>query len=260
MKQLFALLALVAGATTSPTLPANAAESYKAEYVISAIGLRVGKTSFTTTVSDRGYTVKGSMQASGIASLFSSMSGNLDVQGARSKKDVRASSYDVSYKEGKRAKSTKVTFKGNNVAKAVNKPKRPKRTNWVDHPAGALNNVVDPITALLIPAQNKAQVCARTVRVFDGVMRADIKLSYLRTTPFSVDGFKGEAVTCRAQFIPVSGYQTSKKDVAYMRDRGNIEIGFAPMGKTGLYAPVIAKADTRIGEIAARITSFKAAN
>lgn len=240
--------------------PAVAAETFKAQYTISAIGINVGKTSFTTTVTDKNYSVKGTMKASGFASIFSSLSGNISVAGHHSTKAAQSNAYDVAYQEGKKAKSTSLRFSGGNVSKTVNKPKRGKRDNWVEHSPGALNNVVDPITALLIAAPNDRAVCNRKLRVFDGVMRADVQLSYRRTIPFSVDGYKGTAVTCKAKFIPVSGYQTTKKDVAFMRDRSNIEISFAPMGKTGLYAPVAAKAQTRIGQIAARITSFKPVN
>lgn len=245
---------------TLTAMPAQASESFEAHYSISAIGLPVGKTRFTTTVSDKGYTVTGTMNASGFASIFSSMSGNINVTGSRSSKAVQSTAYNVAYREGKKTKSTNVRFARSNVTKTINKPTRGKRANWVDHRPKALHNVVDPITALLIPAASARDVCKRKIQVFDGVMRADIQLSYMRTIPFSVDGFKGTAVTCRAKFIPISGYQTTKKDVAYMRDRSSIEISFAQMGETGLYAPVIAKAQTRIGQIAARITSFKAVN
>lgn len=246
--------------TASLATQAAAAESYKAQYTITALGIPVGKTDFTTTVTDKNYKVRGTMQASGFASLFSTLSGNINVAGGRSTKAVQSSAYDVSYREGDKAKSTSLRFAGANVSKTINKPARGKRDNWVEHSPDALKNVVDPISALLIAAPSDRAVCNRKIRVFDGVMRADVQLSYSRTIPFSVDGYKGTAVTCRAKFIPVSGYQTTKKDVAYMRDRSNIEISFAPMGKTGIYAPVAAKAQTRIGQIAARITSFRPVN
>lgn len=261
MTRIFSMLMLTAAVHSagSPSI-ANAEERFESSYVISAIGLRVGKSNFSTSVGPDKYTIKGSMQASGVASLFSSMSGNLTVSGARSSDWVRSSKYDVSYSEGDKRKSTSISFAGGNVAKTVNKPERRKRSNWVEHSSASLNRVLDPITALLVPASSLKNVCSQTLRVYDGVMRADVQLSYVRTIPFSTDGYEGDAVTCRAKFKPLSGYQTTKKDVIYMRDRSRIEVSFAPVGNTGLYAPVSAKAQTRIGQIAARATRFAAIN
>lgn len=243
----------------SPVVPiAHAGQTFSSEYVVSAIGFRVGKTQFKTTIDPKGYKVSGTLKASGFASLLSSVTGSLSVKGTRAKDDVRASGYTVKYEEGKKKKTTKISFKNGDVSKFSNEPKKQPKENWVDHKKGALKSTMDPISAMLVPAKSARDVCNRTIRVFDGVMRADVKLSYLRTIPFKTKGFKGTAVTCRAAFKPVSGYEPTKKDIIYTRDKGNIEVSFAPVGDTGLYAPVIAKAQTRIGEVRVRATRFGA--
>ncbi|MDZ7822800.1 MAG: hypothetical protein U5K75_01305 [Ahrensia sp.] len=96
------------------------------------------------------------------------------------------------------------------------------------------------------------------MKVFDGAMRADFPMRYVRTIPFSAKGYSGNAVTCRAQFRPISGYDKNKKEIAWMRDNGYADISFAPVADTGLYAPVAVKLNTEIGTLSVRAIRFEA--
>lgn len=261
MKQRSIIMAIIATMAATLPLSAHANGAYQSQYVISVIGLRIGQSNFSTTIDGGSYAIRGTMKASGVASMFSSMSGTIEVGGERRAGDVAPRTYQVNYAEGKERKSTTITYNGSSIAKVSNNPDRrdrEKRPDWVAHAPGALNATLDPISAMLIKATSPRDVCNRTIKTFDGVMRADFVLSYARTIPFSTDGYKGDAVTCRARFQPISGYQANKKDIQYMRDRSRIEISFAPVGNTGFYAPVAARAQTRIGEIAMRATRFAA--
>lgn len=249
--------ALLAGYATS--LPsALAADSYSASYVINAIGVRVGKSNFTTTINGDAVSVKGDMRTSGIAAAFSSLNGTLNATGTVNGNGVMSSGFDVNYREGSKSKRTKIAFSGGNVASVENSPTPPARANWVDMPASELSQAVDPVLATIVRANSAREVCNRTIRMFDGLMRADITLSYRRTIPFSADGYKGDAVTCSASFKPVGGYDPTKRDLIYMRDNPGMEFSFAPIGSTNLWAPVTASVKTRIGTIKVRATRFKA--
>jgi len=109
----------------------------------------------------------------------------------------------------------------------------------------------------MVPAQTPRGVCDRTIKAFDGAMRLDVKLSYLRTVPFSTRGFKGDAVTCRGRYIPVSGYDANKHDINWMTKNGVIDVSFAPIGTSGFYAPVKAKVKTRLVTLHVRATRFE---
>ena len=62
-------------------------------------------------------------------------------------------------------------------------------------------------------------------------------------------GYGDEAVTCSAKFVPVSGYRPDSSSLAYLKNRSRITIAFAPLGKTGIYAPVYATVGTKIGTV-----------
>jgi hypothetical protein len=249
-------LAFACGCILSPQ-GANAAQ-YKSEYSLSILGFSIGKSAFQTNIDNDSYSIKGSLNAAGVAKLFTSTSGTLTAKGTRSSNKLTSQSFDVRYKEGKTAKRTTMSFSQGNVAKYTNNPKIRERGDWVKLQKGHLKKVMDPMAAILVPANSLREVCNNTLKVFDGSMRADFQMRYVRTIPFRTKGYRGDAVTCRASFKPISGYDRKKKDVVWMRDKGSIEVSFAPVGNTGLYAPVVAKIGTRMGVATIRAKRFEA--
>ena len=166
---------------------------------------------------------------------------------ALSARQPAPNSFRVQYKSGKETQTTAIRFVGGNVAKTVNVPPLRKRNNWVALKAADLRSVSDPISATLIRADGPGDVCNRTLRVYDGQMRVNLQLSYVSKGP--VSGYDGEAVTCSAKFVPVSGYRSNNRSVSYLRDRAKISVSFAPLGETGVYAPVRASVSTTIGTV-----------
>lgn len=256
--QIFPVLGVMMTASIMLSVPAANAAQYKSEYSLSILGFSVGKSQFNTTIEKDSYSINGTLNAAGFAKLFTSTTGTLAASGSVSANKLTARSFDVQYKEGKKAKRTTMSFKQGNVAKYVNEPKTKARGDWVKLKKAHLQKVMDPMASILIPAKSLRSVCNHTLKVFDGAMRADFPMRYVRTIPFRTKGYKGDAVTCRADFKPLSGYDRKKKDVAWMRDKGKIEISFAPVGKTGLYAPVVAKIGTRLGTATIRAKRFEA--
>ena len=116
----------------------------------------------------------------------------------------------------------------------------------------------DPIAATIIRAESLDKVCGRTVKMYDGELRADLKLTEVSRREMSIKGFKGQTVTCHMGFAPVSGYRSDKKALTFLRDRSRIMVTFAPVGETGVYAPVYATVSTEIGTITVRARRFEA--
>lgn len=233
------------------------AQEFASEYAISIFGLNVGKSKFRTTFSGNSYSISGTMRASGVARLLTSTTGSLTANGSLSSGSVTASAFDVRYKEGKTDKRTTISFSGGNVSGVSNSPAVKKKGDWVDVNSSHLKKVLDPMAAILVPAKSFRSVCNNTLKVYDGSMRADFPMRYLRTIPFSTKGYKGDAVTCRAKFKPISGYDRKKKDVIWMRDNGYIDVSFAPVGNTGVFAPVAAKVKTSVGTAIIRARRFQ---
>lgn len=235
--------------------------AYRTEYAVTVLGIPVANTSFDTLLDDDGYRMKGSLKSSGLVSLFSPITGSLDVHGRISGDKVATGRFKAAYKYGDDpAASVTIDYARGTVAKTEHRPKpkpKPRPKGWVDLKPEQLKGTVDPVTAALVPASSPRDVCGRTLRVFDGDMRADLKLTYLRTVPFITQGYKGTAVTCTASFQPVSGYQKGKHEIEWMRDKAAVEISFAEVGESGIYAPVIARISTQYGPVHVRATRLE---
>ncbi|MBN9270654.1 MAG: DUF3108 domain-containing protein, partial [Mesorhizobium sp.] len=102
------------------------------------------------------------------------------------------------------------------------------------------------------------KVCGRTVKIYDGEMRANLTLTYQSKGTISVPGYKGDTVTCRLAFEPVSGYRKGRKALEFLKNRSRILVTFAPVGKTGVYAPIRASVGTQIGPLTISARRFEA--
>jgi hypothetical protein len=250
-----ALLATVI--TVGPQSPAQGAQSFVADYTVSLYGLPVARSRFNSTFDDGKFTVHGSLSSAGIARIFDSTQGTTTVSGTITPAAARPSLYLMNYTSGKKRKKTEIRFSRGNVTRTENVPPLRTKPNWVDVERGHLAAVADPISATLVPAGSPAEVCQRTIRLYDGEMRADLKLSPGGTEAISIGEFDGEATVCNARFVPVSGYRAGHRSIEYLRNKSKISIAFAELGTTGVYAPLKASIGTEIGTLHIEARSFR---
>lgn len=249
--------ALLATVITIGPQDASGAQSFVADYTVSLYGLPVARSRFNSTFDGRNFTVHGQVSSAGIARIFDSTQGTTTVSGTIARDAVRPSLYLMNYTSGKKRKKTEIRFSRGNVTKTENVPPLKKRANWVDVQRAHLAAVADPISATLVPAASPAEVCSRTLRLYDGEIRADLKLSPAGTEAVTVGEYSGQATVCSARFVPVSGYRSGHKSIEYLKNRSRITISFAQLGSTGVYAPLKASIGTEIGTLNIEARSFQ---
>lgn len=252
-------LVVAVGMLAGSALAARADEVYKAEYNISILGLTIASASTQTQVKGDSYELNGTFKTSGLARVFDSTKGTTRVTGTSANGKVVPSFFDLAYRHGKKDKRTTLNFKNGNIVGVENVPPIKKRDPWVELTPQHLLNVSDALSGLMIPAKSPAEVCNRTIAVFDGQTRADIKLTFNGTESISTKGFTGEAVICAAKFTPLAGFQKGKKSLEYLSNKSKITVSFAPMGNSGIYAPVIARIGTQLGTLKVSATRFEKA-
>lgn len=233
---------------------ASAEREHRTDYSIRLSGLPVAMASFRSEFDGNRYTISGSLRSAGLADIFSSTRGTTSVSGVIRRNRLNATSYSVSYRTGKRSREIDVTFRNGDVVAASMTPPRRKPKNWVPVTRGDMRSVLDPISGLIIPAGSR--VCPKTLPIFDGESRLDLKLSSKGTKPFVEKGFEGEAVVCGIRFIPKSGYRKGRHDVEYLRKLTTMEIWFAKAEEANVYAPVYAQIPTKLGPVTVSATRF----
>lgn len=235
-----------------------AAQSFRSEYSVSLLGFTIARSSFDSSFLGDKFSVRGSVASAGLAQIFDSTKGTISSSGRFAGNDPRPAAYVTNYTSGRKKQKTQISFSGGNVSKTVNIPPLKKRGDeWVPVGPGDLRDVTDPISATLVRADRPKDVCRRTVKMFDGEMRANLVLDYLSTDPVTLPGYTGDAITCNARFVPVAGYKKNHKSIDYLSNRSKITVMFAPVSTTGIYAPVYATIGTQIGTITIRAKKFE---
>ncbi|WP_377290656.1 DUF3108 domain-containing protein [Rhizobium sp. SG2393] len=228
---------------------------HRTDYAIALAGLPVARASFDTELVNDRYTISGTMNSAGLADILSRTSGQTQVTGTLMRDRLRASHYSMSYRSGSKQRSIEMTLRNGTVTSSVMTPKRTTSPdNWIPVSAADMRNVFDPLSGLIIPARNR--VCPKTLPIFDGESRLDIRLSPKGTRPFKTEGFEGEAIVCGLAFTPKSGFKKGRKDVEYLAKLKTMEIWFAKAEAVNVYAPVYVRIPTSLGAVTVSATRF----
>ena len=248
-----AALALCASAATAET-------RLDVKYGITVAGFPVAKANLSYALDGKGYTVTGSGRTSGVVRLFSDGHGKVSatgtLKGAGPAPDAFA--YDITDDDGK--ETLTMAFLGNSVGKIeLNPPANPKKLKRrvpIKHSDKV--DVLDPLSALFIFA-DASTVCNRTLRIFDGEQRFDLVLAHKRTDRFrgGKKNFKGRVVVCAVSYRPIAGHRADKKEVKYMQRNSGMEIWMAPVGDTGVMAPISVRLNTQIGPLIVHAKRFQ---
>src|SRR5690606_12297834 len=224
-------------------------ETQRMRYDVSLLGLPIARAVFESRINDSGFAVAGSFSSAGVARIFDKTDGTVSVTGRFGNQASRPQAYSLDYKSGKKKQITQIRFNGSRVTNTVNEPPLKKRgSEWVPLQESHLQEVADPISALLLPAPAAEGICNRTIRVYDGETRVDLVL----TPAAEAEQFRQAEVTCRAQFVPVAGYRPTHSTIVHLRDKAGIRIGFGRVSQQGLYSPVEATIGTKIGTVHVR--------
>ena len=232
--------------------------SLRSEYATSLYGIVLARSTFESRIDENGFDIAGKLASSGVAKVFDDTRASATAKGHFEAGGPVPRAYDVDYTSGDKKKRTTIAFAGGAVVSAENTPPvRTNRKDWIKVEREHLAGVVDPISAALVRADSPADVCNRTIRIFDGALRADLHLKPAGFGTASVSGYRGDTVKCTVRFVPVSGYRRNNKSIAFMRKSSDIAITFAQVGASGVYAPVEATVGTQVGTIKVKAVRFE---
>lgn len=252
------IAAILAVSIVPAAAPAAESASLRSEYATSLYGIVLARSTFESRIGKDGFEISGRLSSSGVAKVFDDTRANARASGRLGTDGPLPRSYDVDYTSGDKKKKTTIAFADGTVVRAENTPPvRTNRKDWIKVEQKHLAGVVDPISAALVRAASPAEVCNRTIRVFDGALRADLHLMPAGFGTTSVSGYKGDTVKCAVRFEPVAGYRRNNKSIAYMRKTSDIAIAFAQVGTSGVYAPVEATVGTQVGTIKVQAVRFE---
>lgn len=261
MRGLLAALALGGGCAAGGAVAADSG-TFTATYSISIAGIPIGKAAAESRFNGSRYTLTINGFTSGVSRLVSDATANLASNGAISGSRVLPSSYRLETVDGGHAASIEMRMNAGTVTavKAIPEPREPP--DRVPLNGRDKQNIVDPLSALILPTpgvgkMTAEQACDRTVRVFDGWQRFDVRLSYKRQRDVNgSDGaYSGPVYICGARFIPVAGHVP--KRVKALANNKSIEIWLAPISDMSLLVPYSIQLNLPLGTLVVRANNLK---
>lgn len=233
-----------------------------ARYVASLAGVPVGRGAWVIEISEDQYTAAASGMTTGLLRIFASGQGTGASRGTIANGQPMPTSYASTITADKKSDEVRMVFSGGNVKDyAVEPPMTPNperipltdahRRGVTDPMTGSLNRVpgtADPVSS---------EACARTVQVFDGRLRYDLKLAFKRMEQVKAEkGYQGPAVVCQVQFTPVAGFIPDRAAVRYLVEQRDMEVWLAPVAGTRVLVPYRFSAPTPLGQAVLQATQF----
>ena len=232
---------------------ASAQTKLDAAYTATLWGLPVGHISWTVELNDNRFKAAARGAITGLLRIVADGRGDVSVHGAMSEGKPVPSVFSLNLIAGKWSDDVRIVFSGGKAQEHV--AAAAVKTNPDQVPLTDANRVgvVDPMTALLVHIPGAGaiavpQACDRSVAVFDGHARYNLRLAFKRLDDVKTDeGYQGRAVVCSLKFVPVAGHDPKRYLVTYLAAQHDIEVWLAPLAGSRLLVPYRVTMPTPIG-------------
>jgi hypothetical protein len=220
-----------------------------ARYRLTFNGFEVGSYNFTSHYSGQTYSATGKTEISALFGAFK-WTGTFKGTGSVDKTGPRPADYQMSYKKNKKLTSVKIGFDLGGVKTIALVPNKPPPSDAIKVTPDNLKQVFDPISATLaISNATGSDACNRTIPVFDGKARFDLRLSLKGREALKEERPSGqprELLVCRVKYVPIAGHKP-KDFVKPWIDYDHIEIALRAIPSAGIYVPYRVSVPSTIG-------------
>jgi hypothetical protein len=244
------------------TATAARAETLKAQYSMSLLGISIGHASVSGFVEGQKYRIEMSMRTSGLASLVNDTKGAASASGAFTRNGPTPATYANTTSNQWETRTVRMALSGNSVRSvdvqpipwdlAIRVPVTESNKTHVLDPVSALIMAVPPGESLTGPA-----ACNRNIPVYDGVARFDVALSYVETREVETRGYSGPVSVCAARYRPIAGHRPDSASTKFMAENGDINVWLAPLPGARVVVPYRIALRTSAGALTIEAAEFR---
>ncbi|WMS43635.1 DUF3108 domain-containing protein [Acuticoccus sp. MNP-M23] len=229
-----------------------------ATYEISIAGWGLARATLDLSVNNGKYVADLQMRPKGVARIVTAVRTAVGAAGRVRGKAVEPSSYSVRATETDKPVTVDMSMRAGTVTGVKARPPLKERPGRVPVTSAHKRGIVDPLSAGLFPISrpDARDACNRTLKIYDGWTRYDVKLRYKGQRNVSTEGFKGSVAVCAARWVPVAGHRPRKPEVEYLRKNKDLEVTMVPVGN-GLAIPYSVAIGTPNGRIAIEPSSMR---
>jgi len=253
--------AVAALAAWSISLSAAAAQTLHVTYAISLIGLPLGALTVKAEITPASYNVEGAAKLNALASLVNNSHGVSQGHGAIVAGHVSPAAFATTAATGSSTRTIRMAIHNNAVAGVDISPPFADHPDRVPLKPEDMRNIVDPVAAYVFPAQKTGPVvsaadCDRTLPIFDGYTRFDLKLSYVEERKVSAKGYEGPVAVCAVRYQPIAGHRKDRPATKFMAENRDMQIWLAPVAGASALAPFRVSIKTTVGTLNIEATEF----
>jgi hypothetical protein len=239
--RIFASCSALAFMTAALRDDAHAEGKLDASYTISFARIRVGDITASAVFGDREYAISARGHAGGVMKLLVDGEGSFTTHGTIKHGHAVPTTFTSKIVSSSESSDVTMVLDNGSVKELAALP--PPGGDRVPVTEANRQGIVDPLSALLFPAAPTAEglsqeACQRTLPMFDGHQRYDLKLAFKRMDEVTAEkGYAGPVVVCSVGYEPIAGHRASTPLVKYLSEGREMEIMLAPIAGTRLLAP-----------------------
>ena len=243
------------------------AGSLTASYTIAISGFPVGRVDAQSRFEPTSYALSIVGSTSGLSRIVSDATATLIGTGHVQGTQILPASYSLDTSEGGEVTRVRMTMSSGRVTSLAAYPELNDDPKRIAVTARYKTNVVDPVSAFVIPTSTADiadgnVACNRTIPIFDGWQRFDLRLSFRekKTVSGAGDSYNGPVFVCAARYVAVAGHVPDRESVRYMEDNRNLEVWLAPVEHLKFLVPYYIRIGTKVGDLTIAATRFAASS
>jgi len=256
----FGLMAGVAAAC-GLAAPAALAESLRATYALSIIGVPIGNADAAASIENGAYKVDIGLRLSGLAAMVTKAKGAATANGAIANATVLPNAYANTTANANETRTVRMGLNAGTVRAVEISPPFLDMDERVPVTQAHKTSVLDPVSALVMsvppgqPLVGQA-ACDRTIPVYDGLVRFNVSLFFKGVRNVQAKGYSGPVSVCSARYTPISGYKLDSQSTRYMAENRDLEVWLAPLEQAHVVAPYYIKVGTKSGTLVIQAVDF----
>lgn len=248
---------LALGGAATPAV----AETVRASYAVSIIGISIGRADAAASIEPNGYKIDIGLKLTGLASLVSKARGVATANGAIANAAVLPNAYANTTANDVETRTVRMGLNAGTVRAIEISPPFFDMMGRVPVTAAHKTGVLDPLSALVMAVPAGAPLvgptaCDRTLPVYDGLVRFNVELAYKGIRKVHAKGYTGPVSVCAARYTPVAGYKLDSQATKYMASNRDLEVWLAPVAHAHVVVPYYVRVGTKSGALVIQAVDF----
>jgi Protein of unknown function (DUF3108) len=238
------------------------AETWRAAYSVSLLGLPIGTAGAVGEFSKNAYRIDASAKLSGLATLVANSKGAASATGAIAGGHILPASYAVTAVNPTVTRTMRMSLASGAVTAVDISPPFEDKPDRIPVRDQDRRGVLDPVGAFVVSVPGVEPLvgpaaCNRTIPVFDGYTRFDVQLAYVGQRKVAAIGYNGPVAVCSVRYVPIAGHRPNRPGTKFMAENKSIELWLAPVESARVLLPYRISARTMIGTTVIEASEFR---